>query len=83
MKTRYVLNEEIDNKAEGEEPYLYTYEEVKEWINQNYGIVFEETDNPEIMKGQSIVIEYLIDDNFTVLNNEESYSWYESMCVYE
>ena len=83
METRYVLKEEVDNKAPAEIPYLYTYDEVKEWINQNYGIIFEETDNQEIIKGQGIVIEQLIDDNFVVIDNDESYSWYESMCEYD
>ena len=81
METRYVLKEEVDNKAPAEEPWLYTYEEVIDFIRVQYG--FEKEVNELVQENQNKVFEWIIDEDFIIINDDESYSWYESMCEYD
>lgn len=78
METRYLLKEEVDNNGFVYEPYLYTYEEAKDYIIGNYG--FEKEVSDPIRENQEKVIEWIIDEEFHIINDEESYSWYKSMC---
>ena len=81
MENRYVLDKEVENLSPAQQPYLYTYEEAVEYIKTEYG--FAEPINDEVADNQARVIEWIIDEDFTIINDEESYSWYEAFGRYE